>query len=289
MARAKRATKTPGDELLNSYLKSMGQIPLLCRSDEAEVARHVAEGGAASELAKIALINANLRLVVSIGKQYSYRGLPLADLIQEGNIGLMKAVEKFDWTRGFKFSTYASWWIRQSIIRAIESQIRTIRIPIYKLEVVNQVHQTRKGLFQKMGREPTLTEIAACLDLELGPLEALMKLTREPTSLDAPVTDESDSTMAEFIPNEDADLPDAGVDGASMKEAIEAVLCSLSPREEQVLRMRYGIGQPVPRSLEEIGSYFSLTRERIRQIEIKALRKLRSAEECGGELQALVA
>ncbi|MEE2751270.1 MAG: sigma-70 family RNA polymerase sigma factor [Myxococcota bacterium] len=280
MARARRAvSKIPGNELLNHYLKSMGEIPLLSREDESEVARRVAEGGPSGELAKIVLINANLRLVVSISKQYGYRGLPLSDLIQEGNIGLMKAVEKFDWTRGFKFSTYASWWIRQSIIRAIESQIRTIRIPIYKLEVVNQVHHTRKALFQEFGREPTLSEIAKRLDLELEPLEALIKLTREPTSIDAPVTDESDSTIAEFIPNEDAALPCDAIEEASIKQAIETVLCSLTPREEQVLRMRFGIGEPVPRSLEEIGTHFNLTRERIRQIEIKALKKLRNGED----------
>ena len=282
MARA-TATRTakkedPGNLLLNKYLKTMGRIPLLSREDEVEVARRVKEGGSDCELAKIALTNANLRLVVSIAKQYTYRGLPLADLIQEGNIGLMKAVEKFDYARGFKFSTYASWWIRQSIIRAIESQIRTIRIPIYKLEVVNKVHQVQKALFQEFGREPTLAEVAERLELDVEKLEALMRLTREPMSLDAPVGEESDSSIGDFIENPNADAPSDAIEDAAMKDQIEQALCTLSPREEKVLRMRYGIGEPNSYSLEEIGAHFRLTRERIRQIEIKALRKLRSTQ-----------
>ena len=278
---AAAATKTKdlgGSILLNAYLKKMGSIPLLSRADEIEVARRVREGGPESELAKVALINANLRLVVSIAKQYTYRGLPLSDLIQEGNIGLMKAVEKFDPFRGFKFSTYASWWIRQSIIRAIESQIRTIRIPIYKLEIVNRVHQTQKVLFQEFGREPTLAEIAERLELDVAELEPLMRLTREPMSLDAPVSDDSDSSVGDFIENPNAVAPGAKIEGIGLLEEVEDVLCTLSPREEKVLRMRYGIGEPSNYSLEEIGSKFFLTRERIRQIEIKALRKLRTAQ-----------
>lgn len=274
------ATASQGNPLLNKYLKRMGEIPLLSREDEVEVARRVAENGPDAELAKQVLINANLRLVVSIAKQYSYRGLPLSDLIQEGNLGLMKAVEKFDWTRGFKFSTYASWWIRQSIIRAIESQIRTIRIPIYKLEVVNQVHYTQKRLFQQLGREPTITEIAAKLDLDPRKIESLLKLTREPMSLDAPVADDSDSTIGDFIENPDLEQPGEGFDGACLKDEVTAALSHLTPREETVVRMRYGIGEATNYSLEEIGVRFNLTRERIRQIELKALRKLRSAQRC---------
>jgi RNA polymerase primary sigma factor len=277
-ARRGRATDPVTNQLLNKYLRCMGEIPLLNRADEVEVARRVREGGPESELAKVALINANLRLVVSIAKQYSYRGLPLSDLIQEGNIGLMKAVEKFDPGRGFKFSTYASWWIRQSIIRAIESQIRTIRIPIYKLEVVNRVHQTQKILFQRLGREPALREIAAELNVKVEELEPLMRLTREPMSLDAPVSDDSDSSIGDFIENPNIAAPSAAIEDAGLREQIEQVLCALSPREEKVLRMRYGIGEPTNYSLEEIGSQFHLTRERIRQIEIKALRKLRSTK-----------
>ena len=284
MGFAARRTSTTkvgeGNPLLNKYLKRMGEIPLLSREDEVEVARRVSDAGPDCELAKVALITANLRLVVSIAKQYSYRGLPLSDLIQEGNLGLMKAVEKFDYTRGFKFSTYASWWIRQSIVRAIESQIRTIRIPIYKLEVVNRVHYTQKVLFQEMGREPTLHEIAERLELDPMKLERLMKLTREPMSLDAPVAEDSDSTVGDFIDDPDADRPDSDLDVASLRDEIEQALALLTPREEKVLRMRYGIGEPTQYSLEEIGARFNLTRERIRQIELKALRKLRHAKRC---------
>ena len=278
MARAATRSSGPGNPLLNQYLKCMGEIPLLKRDDEVEVARLIALNGADAEIAKQTLINANLRLVVSIAKQYSYRGLPLPDLIQEGNVGLMKAVEKFDYTRGFKFSTYASWWIRQSIIRAIESQIRTIRIPIYKLEIVNQVHYTQKALYQEFGREPTLYEVAERLEEDPTKLAALMRLTREPTSLDAPVTTESDSKVADFIEDDGAHAPGDAFDSASLREQVDDALASLTPREEKVVRMRYGIGEPTQYSLEEIGQRFNLTRERIRQIELKAIRKLRHAK-----------
>ena len=279
--RAKKSETSKTDDsgqLLNKYLKAMGAIPLLSAQDEVEVARRIERGGADSELARAALIQANLRLVVSIAKQYSYRGLPLPDLIQEGNIGLMKAVEKFDYTKGFKFSTYASWWIRQSIIRAIESQIRTIRVPIYKLEVVNRVHQTQKMLFQRLGRDPTLAEIAERLEIEVSEVSQLLKITREPMSLDAQVSDESDSSMIDFIENPDAECPSLRCEEAALRDQIDDVLASLAPREEKVIRMRYGIGEATQYSLEEIGKRFALTRERIRQIEIKALRKLRHAK-----------
>jgi RNA polymerase primary sigma factor len=275
LGNAARKEDDSGAQLLNKYLRSMGSIPLLSSQAEVEVARRIDEFGPDSEMAKIELIQANLRLVVSIAKQYSYRGLPLADLIQEGNIGLMKAVEKFDYTRGFKFSTYASWWIRQSIIRAIESQIRTIRIPIYKLEVVNRVKQTQKMLFQQLGREPTLLEIADHLEIKVEKVEQLMKLTREPMSLDQVVSDDSDSTIGDFIENPNAEMPSDHIEEAALREQIDTVLASLTPREEKVIRMRYGIGEATHYSLEEIGARFALTRERIRQIEIKALRKLR--------------
>ena len=282
MARIATRTKSDSKEdsgaLLNKYLRAMGAIPLLSAKDEVEVARRIDDGGPDAELAKAALIKANLRLVVSIAKQYGYRGLPLPDLIQEGNLGLMKAVEKFDHTRGFKFSTYASWWIRQSIIRAIESQIRTIRVPIYKLEIVNRVHQTQKALFQKLGRDASTLEIATHLEMEVEEVEELLKITREPMSLDAVVSDDSESTVMEFIENPDAEIPSERLDEADLREQIDDVLASLSPREEKVIRMRYGIGEPTNYSLEEIGTRFALTRERIRQIEIKALRKLRHAK-----------
>jgi RNA polymerase primary sigma factor len=266
------------NQLFNLYLKRMGSIPLLKREDEIEVARRISENGNDSEIAKQTLINANLRLVVSIAKQYSYRGLPLSDLVQEGNIGLIRAVEKFDWTRGFKFSTYASWWIRQSIVRAIESQTRTIRIPIYKLEMVNKVHYAQKDLYQEFGREPTIPEIASRVNLDVEKVDEVLRLTKEPMSLDTPVADDSESTVGAFIEDHTIDAPDNNLDVAALREEIGAALSDLSPREEKVVRMRYGIGEPTQFSLEEIGSQFCLTRERIRQIELKALRKLRLAK-----------
>lgn len=275
-APSRRSAPLPvGNALLNKYLKTMGEISLLSRADEVEVARKIDAGGPDAEIARATLVNANLRLVVSIAKQYTYRGIPLSDLIQEGNIGLMKACEKFDHERGFKFSTYASWWIRQSIIRAVESQCRTIRIPIYKLEVVNKVHQTQKDMFQELGREPSMEEVALRLGVEADKLEALMRLTREPLSLDAPLSEDSDSTVGEFVENTNTEAPSCQIEETALREEIEQVLASLTPREEKVVRMRYGIGEPTAYSLEEIGAQFCLTRERIRQIEIKALRKLR--------------
>jgi RNA polymerase primary sigma factor len=274
-ARRNAAPITETSVLLNKYLKVMGSIPLLTRDDEVEVARRIEAGGPDAELARVTLVNANLRLVVSIAKQYTYRGMPLSDLIQEGNIGLMKATEKFDHTRGFKFSTYASWWIRQAIIRAVESQCRTIRIPIYKLEVVNKVNATQKKLFQQFGREPSMTEIAHAIGMDVDKLEALMKLTREPLSLDAPVSEDSDAAVGDFIADTEADRPDSALDEATLCEELGHMLSTLTPREEKVLRLRYGMGEPNACSLEEIGAQFGLTRERIRQIEIKALRKLR--------------
>mgnify|MGYP001262396409 FL=1 len=267
------------NELFNIYLQKMGSIPLLSREDEIEVARRIAEQGNDAEIAKQTLITANLRLVVSIAKQYSYRGMPLPDLVQEGNIGLIRACEKFDWTRGFKFSTYASWWIRQSIVRAIESQTRTIRVPIYKLELVNKIHYTQRDLYQKLGRDPTSTEIAEQLQMEVTKVEEIMLLVKEPMSLDTPVGDDTDSTFASFIEDDSLPSPEAVLDNTTLREQVSAALAELSPREEKVLRMRYGIGEPTQYSLEEIGARFFLTRERIRQIEIKALRKLQTSSE----------
>ncbi len=265
-----------GNPLLNAYLRRMGEIPLLSRDDEVEVARRIAEGGPDAEIARVALVNANLRLVVSIAKQYGYRGIPLSDLIQEGNIGLMKATEKFDHTRGFKFSTYASWWIRQAIVRAIESQCRTIRIPIYKLEMINRMNAASRRMFRELGREATLAELAARLEVDLRDLEDLVQLTREPVSLEAPVREDSEATVGDFLEDLAASKPSDAIEDHAMREEIEQVLATLAPREEKVLRMRYGLGEPTVYSLEEIGVQFGLTRERIRQIEIKALRKLRA-------------
>ncbi|MCK6526133.1 sigma-70 family RNA polymerase sigma factor [Myxococcota bacterium] len=271
-----RTRSAAANGILQKYLKTMGQIPLLSRDDEVDIARRIKEGSPPeSEAAKEVLINANLRLVVSIAKQYVYRGMPLSDLIQEGNLGLIRAVEKFDFTKGFKFSTYASWWIRQSIIRAIESQIRTIRIPIYKLEAINRLHQVSRKLFQDLGREPSLAEISHRLEMPVERIEELLRLTREPISLEATITDDSESTVGEFIVNERAESPAGQLVETALRDQIDDVLSTLTPREEKVIRMRYGIGEQAAYSLEEIGSQFSLTRERIRQIEIKALKKLR--------------
>ncbi len=276
MASTAEKSYSEGSSLLNKYLKKMGAIPLLSREQEIEMARRIKEYN--DEEAKVILINANLRLVVSIAKQYCYRGLPLADLIQEGNLGLIKAVEKFEWEKGFKFSTYASWWIRQSIIRAIESQIRTIRIPIYKLEIINKLHQASKALFHELGREPTSQELAEKMDYPAEKIERLLRLTKEPMSLEAPITEDSDSYIGDFIPNANSEKPDQLMFDASLRDQIQDVLSTLTPREEKVIRMRYGIGEKSHASLEEIGLMFNLTRERIRQIEIKALRKLRHAK-----------
>ncbi len=262
--------------VLAQYLKAMGRHPLLTREEEYAVAKVCMEGeGAEREAARRKLINSNLRLVVSIAKQYSYRGIPLSDLIQEGNIGLMKAVEKFEYHRGFKFSTYASWWIRQAIVRAIESQCRTIRVPIYKLEVINRLNQKIRELGRKLGREAKREEIAKAMEMEIEEVDGLMRMVREPLSLDSPVGDEGDTTLGDFIPHESAEVPGDSMATEQLNGRTRKALATLTPREEEVLRLRFGIDEHDTRSLESIGRDFGLTRERIRQIEIRALAKLR--------------
>jgi RNA polymerase primary sigma factor len=273
--RKKSPSENDSSPLLKRYLRSMGDIPLLTAEDEVALARKVQEGGPVAELAKAHFIRANLRLVVSIAKQHAYRGMPLGDLIQEGNIGLMRAVEKFDPERGFKFSTYASWWVRQSISRAVESQVRTIRIPIYQLETLNKARRTRRELMQSTGREPSLRELGEVLEVEPRKLKELMNLNREPMSLDAPVADEAGASLGELLEDADATRKAFAIEDENLAEAISSVLCELSPREEKVIRLRYGIAEPCTHSLEDVGSRFGLTRERIRQIELKALLRLR--------------
>lgn len=273
--RKAREVGRDGVVVLSTYLESMGGIPRLTREDEIEVARRIEAGTVDSDLALQTLVNANLRLVVSIARQYTYRGMPLADLIQEGNLGLIKAAEKFDHHRGFRFSTYAAWWIRQSITRAIESQVRTIRIPMYKLDVVNRVRHVRRDLFHELGREPTLRQVAERLELKPESVEALMRVTKEPMSLDTPISDDSSSTLGDIIEATEGAAPCDGIDDAVLREQIEGVLATLTPREEKVVRMRYGIGEPCSYSLESIASRLHLTREAIRATEHKALKKLR--------------
>ena len=260
------------DDPVRMYLKEIGKIKLLTPEEELETAKRMAEG---DEEARKRMSEANLRLVVSIAKRYVGRGMQLLDLIQEGNLGLMKAVEKFDYTKGYKFSTYATWWIRQSITRAIADQARTIRIPVHMVETINRVLRTSHSMVQTLGREPTTEEVAKELHMDVSKVEEIMKIAQEPVSLETPVGEEEDSHLGDFIQDDDASQPSEEASYTLLREQLEDVLATLTSREQQVLRMRFGLQDGKPHTLEEVGKEFDVTRERIRQIESKALRKLR--------------
>ena len=264
------------DDPVRMYLKEIGKIPLLTPEEEFEVAKDlVSEDEKARDAARKRMSEANLRLVVSIAKRYVGRGMQLLDLIQEGNLGLMKAVEKFDYTKGYKFSTYATWWIRQSITRAIADQARTIRIPVHMVETINKVLRTSHSMVQSLGREPTTQEIAAELHMDVQKVEEILKIAQEPVSLETPIGEEDDSHLGDFIQDDEASQPAEEASYTLLREQLEEVLKTLTPREEEVLRMRFGLIDGKPHTLEEVGKKFDVTRERIRQIESKALRKLR--------------
>ena len=260
------------DDPVKMYLKDIGKVPLLNPDEETELAKRMMDG---DENAKRLLSEANLRLVVSIAKRYMGRGMQFLDLIQEGNLGLMKAVEKFDYQKGFKFSTYATWWIRQAITRAIADQARTIRIPVHMVETINKQIRVSRRLLQELGREPTPEEIAVEMGVSEERVREIQKIAQDPVSLETPIGEEEDSHLSDFIEDEGSAAPTDAVSFTMLKEQLLGVLDTLTPREEKVLRLRYGLDDGRPRTLEEVGKEFNVTRERIRQIEAKALRKLR--------------
>lgn len=260
------------DDHVRMYLKEIGRVPLLSAEEEVELAKRIEKG---DENAKRRLAEANLRLVVSIAKRYVGRGMLFLDLIQEGNLGLIKAVEKFDFRKGFKFSTYATWWIRQAITRAIADQARTIRIPVHMVETINKLIRVSRQLLQERGREPLPEEIAEQMELPVERVREIMKIAQEPVSLETPIGEEEDSHLGDFIEDQDAPAPAEAASFLMLKEQLEDVLDTLTAREEKVLRLRFGLDDGRSRTLEEVGQVFGVTRERIRQIEAKALRKLR--------------
>ena len=262
----------PTDDPVRMYLKEIGKIPLLSAEEELLLAKRMSDG---DEEAKERLAEANLRLVVSIAKRYAGRGMQLLDLIQEGNLGLIKAVEKFDYQKGYKFSTYATWWIRQAITRSIADQARTIRIPVHMVESMNRVTRTSRALLQELGREPRPEEIAKKLDMPIQKVQDIMNISMEPVSLETPIGEEDDSHLGDFIRDEHVPVPAEAATYNILREQLVEVLSTLTEREQRVLRLRFGLEDGRPRTLEEVGHEFHVTRERIRQIEAKALRKLR--------------
>jgi len=260
------------DDPVRMYLKEIGKIPLLTADEEIELAKRMEAG---DEEAKKRLAEANLRLVVSIAKRYVGRGMLFLDLIQEGNLGLMKAVEKFDYRKGFKFSTYATWWIRQAITRAIADQARTIRIPVHMVETINKLVRVQRQLVQELGRDPSPEEIAKEMNMEVEKVREIMKIAQEPVSLETPIGEEEDSHLGDFIEDDNALAPQDAATFTMLREQLIGVLDSLTPREQKVLKLRFGLDDGRARTLEEVGKEFDVTRERIRQIEAKALRKLR--------------
>ena len=257
------------------YLREIGRIKLLSTNEEIELARKIIQGGTPGAIAKKKLVQANLRLVVSIAKKYVGRGMLFLDLIQEGNLGLIRAAEKFDHERGFKFSTYATWWIRQAITRAIADQARTIRIPVHMVETINKLKKVTRKLAQELSRKPTEEELAVEMGVSISKLREIVKIAQEPLSLETPIGKEEDSRLGDFIEDKEADAPIKTVASELLREDLAEVLCTLSPRERDVLRLRFGLDDGRQRTLEEVGQLFGVTRERIRQIEAKALRKLR--------------
>ena len=260
------------DDPVRMYLKEIGKVPLLTPEEEVALAIRMSEG---DEEAKHRMTEANLRLVVSIAKRYVGRGMLFLDLIQEGNLGLIKAVEKFDYTKGYKFSTYATWWIRQAITRAIADQARTIRIPVHMVETINKTIRVSRQLLQELGHDPSAEEIAAEMDMPVEKVRDILKIAQEPVSLETPIGEEEDSHLGDFIPDEDASEPSEAASFSLLREQLEEVLATRAPREKKVLELRFGIVDGRTRTLEEVGKEFNVTRERIRQIEAKALRKLR--------------
>ena len=261
------------EDPVRMYLKEIGTVPLLSADEELRLAKRKAEG---DESAKERLIEANLRLVVSIAKRYTGRGMSFLDLVQEGNLGLIKGVEKFDYTKGYKLSTYATWWIRQSVTRALADQARTIRVPVHMVETINKMSKMQRKLTLELGYEPSVTELAEALEMSEDKVMEIMQIAREPASLETPIGEEDDSNLGDFVADSNAVTPEGNVESVMLREHIDALLGDLKERERQVIVLRFGLEDGHPRTLEEVGKAFNVTRERIRQIEAKALRKLRN-------------